>query len=182
MSRSTYIYLIALLAFPVSGLTVKAGLMARDTDLRERPSPLASVVANAHAEAELEVLERRGYWLQVKLLESGDEGWVRSIRVRYQARRAAPSAGSQENKSGRFFSSLARGATALVGGNASSSSRKTETTTIGIRGLSAEELTAAKPDPSAVQRMSGNRTTAVQAEAFAKAADLSAHDVSHTEE
>ncbi|MGQ0656843.1 MAG: hypothetical protein ACT4NU_01920 [Chromatiales bacterium] len=79
---------------------------------------------------------------------------------------------------GGFFSKLARGATGLLGGASSSyGTAQAPTATIGIRGLSAEELRAASPNMAALQQMEGYQVSDGEAAGFARSAQLTAQSV-----
>lgn len=172
-----------LLVFSLLALETMAaggGTLARDTILRQRPSAIAPEAASAGAGEALEVLARRGYWLRVRIVQSADEGWVRSIRVRHDGAHRPARAAKPASSSG-FFSSLARGATSLLGGGKGRSTAGRATTTIGIRGLSAQELTAARADPKAVVVMDRLGARPGSARRFAAEAGLTARRVSYAE-
>ena len=64
----------------------------------------------------------------------------------------------------------------LFGGN-SGANTTTATSTVGIRGLDAEDIAKAQPNPAAVGRVEGMRVNADQARQFASSASLQARDV-----
>lgn len=89
----------------------------------------------------------------------------------------APVSPAPATSGGGFFSKLARGATGLLGGGTSSYGTQAPTATIGIRGLSAEELRSASPNVAAVQQMEGFQASDGEAVSFAQGAQLSARSV-----
>src|SRR3989344_5414395 len=68
-----------------------------------------------------------------------------------------------------------RGLGGLFGGN--SGSTTTATSTVGIRGLDAEDIANAQPNPAAVGRAESLRVNADQARQFASSASLQSRDV-----
>lgn len=90
-----------------------------------------------------------------------------------------PSTTSSQTSGGGFFANLARGATGLFGGNRAPTAQRSATATIGIRGLSAEELRAAGPNPVALQKMEGYAVNQVEAAFFAREANLATRTVEY---
>ena len=114
------------------------------------------------ANAAIEILERRGGWLQIS--GKGAVGWVRLHQVR-------TGDGAPATKSGEGISMLKS-----VGKTGRSGSQGIVATT-GIRGLSAEELKSAKPNPKAVQSLESSRASDSAARAFASSGGLKERDV-----
>jgi hypothetical protein len=94
------------------------------------------------------------------------------------AAQTPPPAATTTPRSGGFFANLARGTTGLFGRSPAPTER-TATATIGIRGLSADELRSANPNPAAVQQMEAYRADTVQASSFARDAALAAQTVEY---
>ena len=91
---------------------------------------------------------------------------------------AVPAQEAPVSSGGGFFSKLARGATGLLGGpTAGYSDARAPTATIGIRGLSAEELRSARPNMSALQQMESYQVSEGDAAGFARSAKLTAQSV-----
>ncbi|MEW6331157.1 MAG: SH3 domain-containing protein [Pseudomonadota bacterium] len=109
------------------------------------------------ANTSVNILERRGGWLRISA--KGASGWAKLHQVRVGE-------GPQATKSGEGLAILKN-----VGETGRSGSTGIVATT-GIRGLSAEQLTNAKPDPAAVKAIERYRVTAAQAREYAKAAGL----------
>ncbi|GEM_PF-3229569 len=80
--------------------------------------------------------------------------------------------------SDNFFARLSRGATGLLGSQARApETNQGVTPSLGIRGLSAEDLRTAAPNPQALQQMEGYQCNAVDAADFARTAQLTAQNV-----
>lgn len=120
--------------------------------LRAEPFADAKTVGSINKNDAVEILAKKGAWLQVKAKQS--TGWVRLLSVKR---------GGASN-SGSGLSDIASGRTGTG---------KVVSTT-GIRGLSAEELKAAKFNENEMAKMESYQTTAADAQSYAAAGGLSA--------
>ena len=139
----------------------EAAIVKRATELREQPSDASRSVASLGAEASVtRTGERRGPWVQVRS-NAGPTGWVHLFDLG-----SPPAAGGVGN--------AATGALRSVTSFFSSSPQKytTPTSTIGIRGLGAEDLAQAQPDLGAVGKMEALRQNERQARDFATRSSL----------
>ena len=142
-----------------------AAVIKRATDLRQGPAESsASLGALAADTAVTRTGERKGSWVKVRTAQ-GATGWVHMFDVGAQA--GAATAGSAPATSGL------RSLGGLFGGG----STTTATATVGIRGLSAEDIANAQPNPAAVQQAEKLRVSADQAQRFASAAALRKQNV-----
>lgn len=134
----------------------QTGTLVRDADLKSEPFSDAATLASVPSQTKVEVLTRRGAWMQVKA--DGKQGWVRMLSVRLEGGRAAGSGGDAD-AIGRLLG---------FGG------RQTGTTTVatGVRGLSEEDLKSARPNPAEVQKLDQQRASPDDARRFAAAARL----------
>lgn len=143
-------------------------VIKRATELRESPADSAtSLGALAADSAVARTGERKGSWVKVRTPQ-GAAGWVHMFDVGAQAG-AAPASGGSATTGGL------RSLGGLFGGN--SGSTTTATATVGIRGLSAEDIANAQPNPGAVQQAEKLRINADQARQFAGTAALHAQRV-----
>ena len=143
-------------------------VIKRATELREAPAETsASLGALAADSTVARTGERKGSWVKVRTPQ-GAACWVHMFDVGAQA--GAASAGS-----GNAATSGLRSLGGLFGGG--SNSTTTATATVGIRGLSAEDLANAQPNPGAVQQAEKLRLSAEQARQFAGSAALHAQRV-----
>jgi hypothetical protein len=143
----------------MSAMAQEAAVMKRAAELRESPSEAARSMAPLAADAPVTRLgERSGAWVQVRNA-AGATGWVHMFDVR-------PAGGAG---SGNAASGALRGVTSLFtsGGTQRATS---PTSTIGIRGLGAQDIAQAQPNPAAVTQMEGLRQSESQARQFASAA------------
>ena len=144
--------------------TKSTGATARETgttrtavDLKATPYSDAQGAGQLAANTTVDILERRGGWLRIAA--AGNTGWAKLHQVRVGE-------GPEATKSGEGLAILKN-----VGETGRSGSQGIVATT-GIRGMSAEELKNAKPDPAAVTAIERYRATASQAREYAKSAGL----------
>lgn len=135
----------------------ETGATRTSVDLKATPHSDAKAAGQLAANTTVDILERRGGWLRIS--GAGKSGWAKLHQVRVGE-------GPEAKKSGESLAILKN-----VGQTGRSGSTGIVATT-GIRGMSAEELKNAKPDPAAVQTVERYRANANQAREYAKAAGL----------
>ena len=159
---------LIILAFTL-GLAVTGVAHAKETgttrsavDLMATPYRDAKPAGQLPSNTTVDILERRGGWLRISA--QGKTGWARLHQVR-------AGEGPEAKKSGEGLAMLRN-----VGKTGRSGSQGIVATT-GIRGLSAEELKSAKPNPKAVESMEASRASDATARDFARGAGLKEKDV-----
>ncbi len=110
----------------------------------------------------VEILERRGGWMRIS--GKGKTGWAKLFQVR-------TGTGPEAQKSGEGLAILRN-----IGETGRSGSQGIVATT-GIRGLSAEDLKTAKPNPQAVSAMDAYRANDSTARQYAQSAGLKEKNV-----
>lgn len=143
--------------------------------LRIAPSGASASTQQLAEGTALEVIRRQGAWLEVRVRDSGAEGWVKQVGVRPVGQTAAA---PKKKSSGGFFANLARGVTRLLGG-ASDEPQDQGTVTVGIRGLSPEDLETTIPDAGELERMEGFRADRDQAFRFAAEEQLTVQTIDY---
>jgi len=139
----------------------EAAVTRRATDLRDTPSDSGRSLAALPAQAPLtRTDQRQGPWVQVRTAE-GATGWVHLFDL-------GPATTTASGSSGGVVGGALRGVGSLFGGGAAKPA--TTSTTAGIRGLGAEDLAQAQPDPAAVKQMDGLRTSDADVRSFAERA------------
>lgn len=145
----------------------EAAVVKRATQLRDTPADNGASVAPLEANTVVtRTNERKGAWTRVNTAQ-GATGWVHMFDL-------GPQSGSATPGNGAATSGL-RSLGGLFGG--SSGSTTTATSTVGIRGLGAEDIANAQPNPAAVGQAEGLRVNADQARQFASAASLQPREV-----
>ncbi len=140
----------------------------RATEMRAQPDDGAASIQSLPSQAKVQLLERKGAWSRVKT--DSQTGWVRMMHLRGGITLDEPATSS--GSSGGFLS----GANRFFGGNKQGNMRA-QSATLGVRGLSPEELKAASPNPQALATAKSFASTKADAEQFAKAANLSSAKV-----
>lgn len=139
----------------------------RATELRASPDENAPSLKSLAPQSSVQLVERKGAWTKVK--SETETGWVRMMHLRGAVTiDVAP----QQTKSGGFLSGFNR----LLGGNQAPNQRA-QSATLGIRGLSPEELKTANPDAQQLSAMKSFAATQPDAERFAKDVPLKKADV-----
>lgn len=150
---------LALLAVPAQAQQ-DAAVLKRATELREGPAQTsASLGALAADSSVARTGERKGSWVKVRTPQ-GAAGWVHMFDLGAQAGTAPASGGA---------TSGLRSLGGLFGGSGSTT---TATSTVGIRGLGAEDIANAQPNPTAVRDAEKLRVSAEHAQRFASASAL----------
>lgn len=144
-----------------------SAIVKRATELRDAPSDTAPSVAPLAAQASVtRTPERQGAWVKVRTAQ-GAAGWVHMFDL-------GPASGSA-SASGGAGASGARALGSLFGGP--SGQTTTATSTAGLRGLGAEDIANAQPNPAAVGRAEGLRVGPDDAQRFARGAALQVRTV-----
>ena len=104
---------------------------------------------------------RQGPWIEVRTAQ-GQTGWIHMFDAGLPPQQAQ----------GNTASGALRGITSLFGGGSARPAATTATSTIGIRGLGAEELANAQPNMEAVAQVESMRQTSTQARGFGTLAQL----------
>ena len=140
----------------------EVGTTRSAVDLMATPYRDAKRAGQLPANARVDILERRGGWMRIS--GQGKTGWAQLSQVR-------TGEGPQGSKAGETLAMLKN-----IGQTGRSGSQGIVATT-GIRGLSAEDIKTAKPDPKAVESMNASQATDSVARQFAHSAGLKAKDV-----
>lgn len=145
--------LLAFLLFPGLGLA-EPGVALKSDQIRAEPYSDAKITGNISRSQKVEILSRKGAWLNIKTSKS--KGWVRLLSVK----RGAASGGTSASD----VLDLASGR---------SGTGKVVATT-GVRGLNEEDLKSAKFDESQVKALESHTQSTSQARTFARAGELKA--------
>jgi len=159
------VFLSALAVLAAGLCAAEPATVIRATELKREPGTDAPTVAPLAEGAKVDALERKGGWTRVKA-EGGAEGWVRMLQLRYGA--------GGEAKSGDS------GVAQLLN-VARTGSSGTQVTT-GVRGLDAEMLARARPNPGEMAKMTGYAVNKDSAAGFAAQGPLRAQRVEYPKE
>jgi hypothetical protein len=153
------------LAFAMSAAQAdEAAMTKRATELRESPGESSRSLAALPAQAPVTRLtQRQGPWIQVKSAE-GATGWVHLFDI------GPASGGASTSAPAGASANPLRGVTNLLNRG---STPTTATSASGIRGLGAEDLARAQPNPAAVGQLEALRQSEQDARNFAARAPWS---------
>lgn len=160
MTRNMFIGAAVLLLAPVVALA-ESGTVTRPTQIVAAPYSDAAAKGMLREQQSVEIIERQGGWYNVKA-DDGRTGWLRLSSIRLGAI-------EKEEESGGFWASVF----SFTG----RSQARTASATTGIRGLSAEEIQGAEPNPAAVKRLANFAPDDSDARAFAAGIGLKAQNV-----
>jgi hypothetical protein len=153
-------FLALLLFFPMLVLAEPATVI-RATELKHEPATDAATVAQLAENTAVEALERRSGWTRIKA--GNAEGWVRMLSLRFGAAGAAKPGASGLSQ----LFNVARTGTS-----------GTQVTT-GVRGLDAEQLATAQPNPAELAKLEGFAADREAAARFAAQGKLGAKSVDY---
>jgi len=151
--------ILALLLLVPALCLAEPATVLRATELRKDPATDAPALAQLAADAKVEALERKGGWTRVKAAEG--EGWVKMLALRF----GGPGAAKQGDSGVSQLLNVARTGTS-----------GTQVTT-GVRGLDADMLAKARPNPEELRRMASYAATRDAAAAYAADAKLQSRRV-----
>ena len=126
----------------------------RATELKDKAAPEAATLKTLPENSEVKVTQRSGGWTRVDV--GGQQGWVRVFHLRF------PAVAQTAESSGGFLS----GISSAVGGRPRSQQAGIQT--VGVRGLSPEDLKNASPDAAAFAKAKTYASDKPTAERFAK--------------
>ena len=141
-----------LFLLPTFVMAGEMGTILKVDSLRLEPYADAKTIGNLNKDESVEILDKKGAWLQVKA--NNASGWVRILSVK------RGSTSNKSNNSGIFDVANGRAGTGKV------------VSTTGIRGLSAEELKSAKFNDEEIKAMESNTVSSTEALRFANAGGL----------
>jgi hypothetical protein len=137
----------------------------RATDLKEQAAAESRTISSLAENTEVKVVQRAGGWTRVE--SAGKSGWVRVFHLRFPATTATDSSG------GGFLS----GISSAISGKPRTQQAGIQT--VGVRGLSPEELKNASPDTEALKRMQSFRADKPAAERFAREGKLAESSIDY---
>lgn len=150
---------LLLFLFPIFASAEPASVI-RATELKQEPATDSATLAALPENAPVEALERKGGWTRVKT--SSGEGWVRMLALRYK-----PGTAKAGDSGAKELYNVAR-----------TGSSGTQTTT-GVRGLSAEQISNAQPNPGELNKLKEFAADRGAASGFAAEGSLNARPVEY---
>jgi hypothetical protein len=149
---------------PEPAPTATAGdpvLTNRATEMYKAADSDSPVVEKLPAKTQVRVVERKGKWHRV-IAASNATGWVNMMHLRGEV--VVLASNSEPG--------ILSGITGAFSASSSSGSQKSQGATLGIRGLTAEQLQNAAPNPAALAKVRSFKSDSGDAERFAREASL----------
>ena len=161
ITAQCFLFVLVMLIGVTATADTNPGYVVRACDLMDEPYRDAKAVAALEEGTDVEILKRKGGWLNIT---AGDHtGWVRMSKIRKGEAAAKPDSGTE-----------AKGVLDLASGRAGTGNVVSAT---GVRGLSEEDLKEAKFNASEIKKMESFTVSNKQASKFAKEGKLSAKTV-----
>lgn len=159
MKLHTLLYLLttASLSIAVNAFAAETGTALKADTLRAQPFADAKSSGALIKNEPLEILSKKGAWLQVKTKKS--TGWVRLLSVKRT--------NSSTSLKGTVDVATGRAGTGKV------------VSTTGIRGLSAEELKSAQFNEAEMKKLEGLAVSKADAQQFASSGGLSSNKTAY---
>jgi len=152
--------LVLLLLLPLIAAAEPASVI-REVEMKQAPATDAATLATLPENTAVDALERKGGWTRVKT--SAGEGWVRMLSLRL--------GGATTPKPG------ASGLTQAF--NVARSGTSGTQTTTGVRGLDAEQIANAQPNPAELAKLEKFAADRDAATSFASQGKLSPTSVAY---
>jgi hypothetical protein len=165
--RTTILSALAMLL--ASAAHAEPATTSKATDLLAQAFADAATVASLPADTKVEVLRRSGAWSEVKTA-AGQTGWVRMLALKFGDGTAKQAAGGGN--------SLA----ALGGLLSAGRTSNTATVTTGVKGLDAETLQNAQPNPEELKKLKKFVADKPAAQSFAQHNKLAATKIDYLPE
>lgn len=149
----------------------------RDTQLRNSPAFGSAKNATVAKGEKLAVLTRTGGWLNVS--RGTDTGWLRSYEARRNKLNITTSANGQKTGLVGTIQGLSRSTSKLLGSKASQSAKRNVVATLGVRGLSEEQLNQAKPNYKVLDSLDAYKASSTKARTWASKGGLQSASISY---
>ena len=155
------------------------GIVVRTAAVHAQASYGSTRIGQVTAGTTVSIFSRQGGWKEIFSEDNSIVGWVRSYQVR-ESTTAAPVTAESESDSRGFLAGLAsfsRKASSFF--KSSKDNTSSGTATIGVRGLSEQEIKNAQADFAEFEKMKRFASSTKRAGQFAKQGGLSAIKVPH---
>lgn len=177
MLKSVYPIALLFLFCLSTQVSAESATVVTDATLYRTPDIRAVKLKQLTSGTAVDFIKQVGSWKQISLLQEKNTGWVRS----YQVRTGDITVTRETTESGGFFgalASLSRKASGLF-----SSERKDysyqRTATIGVRGLSEEQIKNAQPDFAQLEKLESFREQKKVIQQFAASGQLQSRKLKH---
>ena len=151
--KNVLVLTLALLINWTASALAEDGLMVRTSTVYAKASGVSDQVGSIEAGSKVSIFERQGGWKLIFSDQRSLTGWVRSYQVRTGGYATNPKVSTETDSRGFLggLASFSRMASSFF--SSSGSDANNRTATIGVRGLSEEEIKAAVPDFDELEKM-----------------------------
>ncbi len=161
-SRLALSFALSLTLFSNLAFAKDEAFAVRATDIKDQPFSDAKTVSRLSENAKIEVLTRKGSWMQVSV--SGVTGWVKMLSLRFENHGPAP---AKDNSGLKSVYNLA-----TTGSSGS-------TVTTATRSLDEKKFTKTNANPQALATMRTFTVSKVDAQKFAKLEKLNEQSLAY---
>ena len=170
---------VSLLMVSTPLIAAEDGIIVRTARVFQEANPASTAVGQISAGSRVSIFARSGGWKEIYSEEKSMLGWIRGYQVREGSFTETPEAKKEPDSRGVLggLASFSRKASSFfnIGGGSTSSS----TATLGVRGLSEEQIKSAEPDPEQLKRMQGYASTPKRVTKFQSAGKLNSREVDY---
>lgn len=170
---------IGLSLMPLPLAAANEGVIVRTARVHQQANAASASVGQVSAGSRVSIFSRSGAWKEIYSEEKSLLGWIRGYQVREGNFTQAPEAKDEADSRGVLggLASFSRKASSLfnIGGGSTSSG----TATLGVRGLSEEQIKSAEPDPEQLKRLRGFASDAQRVAQFRSAGRLRSREVEY---
>ncbi|MCP4471697.1 MAG: hypothetical protein GY815_13615 [Gammaproteobacteria bacterium] len=155
------------------------GVMVRQATVYADASSASQAVGNLRAGVRVSVFDRKGGWKEIYSKQKAITGWVRVYQVREGNYTTQANTPEQEDSRGFLagLASFSRKASGFF--TQDNSATSSSTATIGVRGLSEDEIKSAKADFRELKKMKKFASNRQRMSKFRTRGSLKASKVSH---
>ena len=177
MFKSVYPVVVLVLWSQCAMVRAESATVVTDAALYRSPTVQGVQLKQLASGTVVDYVKQVGSWKQINLKQEKMTGWVRS----YQVRTGEISVKTESSNSGGFFgalASLSRKASGLFSSDRKEYSYQ-RTATIGVRGLSEEQIRNAQPDFGELAKLESFRENNKAIRQFAASGQLQSRNIKH---
>lgn len=177
------IIILTLVLPPVSLAADQQGVIVRSATVYQEANAASTRMGRIAAGSRVSIFSRSGGWKEIYSEEKSVIGWIRGYQVREGDFTQAVEAQAEPDSRGLLsgLAAFSRKASSFFNFGSSSTSTSSGTATIGVRGLSEQQIKSAEPDPEELKRMLRFASNADRVARFQSDGKLNDRDVNYLE-
>ena len=173
------IIILTLILPPVSLAGDQEGVIVRSATVYQEANAASTRMGQIAAGSRVSIFSRSGGWKEIYSEEKSVTGWIRGYQGREGNFTQAAEAQAEPDSRGLLsgLAAFSRKASSFFNFGSSNTSTSSGTATIGVRGLSEQQIKSAEPDPEELKRMlefasNVNRVVRFQSDGELKSRDV----------